>query len=406
LLLVLLAWPFLSACYAGEEGDRAMTFSTASPEGPDKKTATVSAVWLKWLVISLTFLVCLVLVILVARLVGYVSTALLILVMAALVAYAVLPLVEFFQRVMPRPLAILLVYLVILGLLVLLFYLLIVTSVAQIAALAASASTYFMPGRNGQMSPIMQILRRIGVTQAQIGALSSAIGGQLAGVAADVAKNLLPLITGIAGGVLNGLLTAVISIYLLADGKRIVNWVRENAPLPARRGMTTLLDIVQHVVGGYIRGQFVLCALIGLCVGLGMFILRVPYAILLGTLGGFLEFIPVIGTITSGVICCLIALTQGWLTFFLVLIYFVILHVFEGYVLAPRIVGKAVGLHPIVSLLALAAGAELFGPLGAILAAPVAGLIQSILVSFWLYYRGGHKEQFADADQQKQRDEQ
>jgi predicted PurR-regulated permease PerM len=383
-----------------------MTFFMPSPEGSDKKTVTVPAVWLKWLVISLTFLVWLVLIILVARLIGYVSTALLILVMAALVAYAVLPLVDFFQRVMPRPLAILLVYLVILGLLVLLFYLLIVTSVAQIAALAASASTYFMPGRNGQMSPIMQILQRVGVTQAQIGALSSAIGGQLAGVATDVAKNLLPLISGIAGGLLNMVLTAVISIYLIVDGGRVVAWVRENAPLSARRGTTRLLDILQHVVGGYIRGQFVLCALIGIFVGLGMFILRVPYAILLGTLGGFLEFIPVIGTITSGVICCLIALTQGWLTFFLVLIYFVILHVFEGYILAPRIVGKAVGLHPIISLLALAAGGELFGPLGAILAAPVAGLIQSVLVAFWLYYRGGHREQFTDTGSQKRQNEQ
>lgn len=378
-----------------------MTFSTPSSEGADKKAGIVPAIWVKRLVISLTFLIWLILVILVARLLGYVSTALLILAMAALVAYAVIPLVAFFQRIMPRPVAILLVYLVILGVLVLLFYLLIVSSVAQIGALATSASTYFIP-HNGQTSPIMQILQRIGVTRAQIEALSNTIGGQLAGVAADIAKNLLPLIRGVAGGLINVLLTAVISIYLIVDGGRVVSWVRRNAPLPAQQGTRRLLNILHDVVGGYIRGQVVLCALVGFLVGIGMFILRVPYAILLGTLGGFLEFIPVIGTIASGVICCLIALTQGWITFLLVLIYFVALHVFEGYILAPRIVGKAVGLHPIVSLLALAAGGELFGPIGAILAAPVAGLIQSVLVSFWLYYRGLHREQFAnDAQTQK-----
>jgi predicted PurR-regulated permease PerM len=75
--------------------------------------------------------------------------------------------------------------------------------------------------------------------------------------------------------------------------------------------------------------------------------------------------------------------------------YFVVLHVFEGYWLSPRVVGKAVGLHPVVSLLALAAGGELFGPLGAILAAPVAGLIQSVLVSIFLYYQATHREQFS-----------
>ncbi len=370
-------------------------FSMPPSKRPDAQAEAIPARWVRRLVVSLVFLVWLVLVIIVARLLNYVSTALLILVMAALVAYGVLPLVEFFQRLIPRALAILLVYLVILGLLGLLFYMIIVTSVSQIAALAEAAGTYLIP-HNRQMSPIMQILQRMGITQAQLGALSQAIEGQLATIAGDVAKNLLPLITGVAGGLVNVLLTAVISIYLIVDGRRAVNWVRVNMPVVAQPGTRRLLEIVQHVVGGYIRGQFVLCAVIGLLVGLGMLVLGVPYAVLLGTLAGFLEFIPVIGTIASGVACCLIALTQGWLTFFLVLIYFVVLHVFEGYILAPRIVGKAVGLHPVVSLLALAAGGELFGPLGALLAAPVAGLIQSILISFWLYYRDLHKEQFPE----------
>lgn len=373
-------------------------FPLSSAEGPNARAGTVPVRWVRRLVVSLVFLIWLILVIIVARLLNYVSTALLILIMAALVAYGVLPLVGLFQRMMPRALAILLVYLVILGLLGLLFYMLIVTSVEQIGALAQAAGSYFMP-HNHQVSPIIQILQRIGITQAQLGELSQKIEGQLATIAGDVAKNLLPVITGVAGGLINVLLTAVISIYLIVDGRKVVEWVRVNMPVVAQRGTRRLLDILRQVVGGYIRGQFVLCAIIGLLVGIGMLIFGVPYAALLGTLAGFLEFIPVIGTIASGVACCLIALTQGWLTFFLVLIYFVVLHVFEGYFLAPRIVGKAVGLHPVVSLLALAAGGELFGPLGALLAAPVAGLIQSVLVSFWLYYRDLHREQFPEEAQ-------
>lgn len=373
-------------------------FPLSSAEGPNARAGTVPVRWVRRLVVSLVFLIWLILVIIVVRLLNYVSTALLILIMAALVAYGVLPLVGLFQRVMPRALAILLVYLVILGLLGLLFYMLIVTSVEQIGALAQAAGSYFMP-HDHQVSPIIQILQRLGITQAQLGELSQKIEGQLATIAGDVAKNLLPVITGVAGGLINVLLTAVISIYLIVDGRKAVEWVRVNMPVVAQRGTRRLLDILRKVVGGYIRGQFVLCAIIGLLVGIGMLIFGVPYAALLGTLAGFLEFIPVIGTIASGVACCLIALTQGWLTFFLVLIYFVVLHVFEGYFLAPRIVGKAVGLHPVVSLLALAAGGELFGPLGALLAAPVAGLIQSVLVSFWLYYRDLHREQFPEEAQ-------
>ena len=368
--------------------------STPQPNAPGDEKAAITATWTRRLVISLAFLVWLVLIIIVFNLLSHVAASLLILVMAGLISYALLPLVELFQGVMPRPLAILIVYLVVLGILVFLFYLLIVTSIAQIASLAERAGVYFTIGPNGQASPISQILRRIGITQAQMDTLSKAIGGQLADVAANMAKNVLPLISGVAGGLINVLLTAVISIYLIVDGGRVVNWVRQNAPLPVQSGTVRLLDILQSVVGGYIRGQVVLCIIVGFLVGLGMFILRVPYAVLLGTLAAFLEFIPVLGTIASGVICCVIALTQGWLTLILALSYFVLLHIFEGYILAPRIVGKAVGLHPIVSLLALAIGGELFGPIGAILASPVAGLLQSVLISFWLYYRSVHKEQF------------
>ena len=373
--------------------------STPQPGTPGSRKTAATTVWTRRLIISLTFLAWLVLIIIVFRLLSSISAALLILIMAALIAYAVLPLIQLFQRAMPRALAILIVYLVILGILGFLFYLLIVTSIAQIASLAKSASIYFMPS-DGKVSPLFQILHRFGVTQAQMSEISKAIGDQLAEIASNVAKNILPLISGIAGGLINVLLTGVISIYLIVDGGRAVRWIRRNSPLPAQRGTERLLNILRDVVGGYIRGQFILCAIIGIMVGLGMFILRVPYAVFLGTLAGFLEFIPVLGTIVSGVICCLLALTQGWLTFVLVLAYFTVLHVFEGYVLAPRIVGKAIGLHPIVSLLALAAGGELFGPLGAILAAPVAGLVQSVLVSFWLYYREIHKEQFAEEEQE------
>ena len=134
--------------------------------------------------------------------------------------------------------------------------------------------------------------------------------------------------------------------------------------------MGLLLDVLQNVVGGYIRGQLLLSAIIAVIVGVGMQLLREPYAVLIGVLSFVMEFIPVLGTIFTGVISVLIALTQGWLTTLLVLVFFILVHILEGYVLAPRIVGRAVGLHPVISLLALTAGAELFGPWGAIFAAP------------------------------------
>jgi predicted PurR-regulated permease PerM len=73
----------------------------------------------------------------------------------------------------------------------------------------------------------------------------------------------------------------------------------------------------------------------------------------------------------------------------LVLIYFVVVHVIEGDVVGPRIMGKAVGIHPATGLIALVAGTELFGVWGALFAAPLAGLVQAIVTAAWLEFRGG-----------------
>jgi predicted PurR-regulated permease PerM len=120
----------------------------------------------------------------------------------------------------------------------------------------------------------------------------------------------------------------------------------------------------------------------------------VPFALLLGVLAFVLEFIPVLGTLVSGAICVLLALTKGWVIALIVLVYFVVVHVIEGDVVGPRIVGKAVGLHPVVSLAALIAGAELFGIAGALLAAPVAGVLQALLIAIWIEWRATHPKAF------------
>src|SRR5262249_41187543 len=138
---------------------------------------------------------------------------------------------------------------------------------------------------------------------------------------------------------------------------RVNRWLRSGVPLSYRARVSFLMDTLTRVVGGYIRGQLTLAVLVGVLVGVGMAVLQVPFAILLGVMAFVLEFIPFLGVIISGAACVLLGLTQGWLTALLVLGWFVVIHVIEGDVIGPRIVGSAVGLHPAVSLIALIAGA-------------------------------------------------
>jgi len=80
-----------------------------------------------------------------------------------------------------------------------------------------------------------------------------------------------------------------------------------------------------------------------------------------------------------------------------VLVYFIVVHVIEGDVVGPRIVGKAIGLHPVVALLSLIVGGDLFGIWGALFASPIAGVLQAFVVALWSEWREMHPDDFQQA---------
>jgi predicted PurR-regulated permease PerM len=323
-----------------------------------------------------------------------VITVLLILLVAALLAYAVVPVIDLLHRVMPRILAMLLVYLVAIVVFAGLAYLTIKTLIPQLNALAQSITTYVTPGTNGQQSPLDQMLQSIGFTQSQINAAAKQLQSQLSTIVADIAKGLEPLIGGLISAGFNILITVVVSVYLLIDGYRFGSWLINSSPLSQRGWVSSVLSILQRVVGGYIRGQIILSACIGVLQGVGMAIIGVPFAPLIGILAFFFEFIPMIGTIVTGFIAVVIALTQSWTLALVTLAYTILIDCLEGYVLSPRILARAVEIRPVVTLLAMIAGSQVFGIWGAVFAAPTAGLIQALVGAYWEYYQKTHTEEF------------
>jgi predicted PurR-regulated permease PerM len=351
--------------------------------------------------------------------------AIIVLVMAAVVAYALFPAVQLLHRWLPRWLAILLVYLALFAAIGGFAYLLGSTAVTQFRALSDEIKFEFTSGTgtpappsplvqqlNSTLGPLLVPLGRT-ITNADVNAFSNWI---LQLLAVDAVPVLRSLITGIFDTVL----VVVVSVYLLIGGDRLAVWANVRIPVRYRPRAQALLDELQRVVGGYIRGQLSMALLIGVLVGAGMSILQVPFALLLGMMAFVLEFIPIIGTLISGAVCVLVALTHGGLPpthggpplihfdpllALVVLAYFVVVHVIEGDVVGPRVVGQAVGVHPVVSIIAVAAGAELFHVWGALLAAPLAGLSQVIIVDIWRQWRNAHAAEFAEQMQTAPADE-
>jgi len=350
------------------------------------------------LLILLEILAAITLAIVILWVVGHIITSVLVVLIAALIAYAIVPVVELFHKIMPRALAILLAYLIVMIILGAVAYSVVNTAVFQISALVHNVSIWLTPNNKGKL-PLLDLLHTLGLSDTQISDFEKQILGELSTLAGSLASGLIPLLSGVAGGLLNVLLTTVISIYLLVDGPRAIAWLRKAAPKSRRNQMSSTLETLQRVVGGYIRGQILLSAIIGVLVGTGLFIIGFPYAVLMGVLTFITEFIPVLGTIFAGVVAVILALTQGWVMAIVVLAFFILIHIFEGYFLAPRLIGNAVKLNPAIMLIALIVGSELFGPIGAIFAAPTAGLLQALVIAVWDQYRQTHKEEFSDEEQ-------
>jgi predicted PurR-regulated permease PerM len=263
--------------------------------------------------------------------------------------------------------------------------------------------TYQQQGQ--AMLPQLQgLLLPLGIGPDAIASLQQQAIAQVQSAGTTIATGSLSGIAELFGSVVDVILVLILSIYMALDGTRIAHWLRTEPPGRRTRARArVMVTVISRVIGGYVRGVLTLAALVGVLVGVGTALLGVPYAMLLGVLAFFMEFIPVLGVFVSGAASVGIAIVsfRDVLRPLLVLAYFVVVHIIEGDVVGPRIMGKAVGIHPATGLIALVAGTELFGVWGALFAAPVAGLLQAMVAAAWIEFRTGEPQQLAQAVAEK-----
>jgi predicted PurR-regulated permease PerM len=351
-------------------------------------TASRGPNWVKALLVPLTILSWLALLIVTTWLLSHVAKALLTLVLAALLAFAANPIVNWLERRMPRVLAVSITFvggaLVMIGLLTVV----VVAAVGQVQQLVHNLPSYSARAQ-GLQPRLLNLLEHFGISSSQLNTLRENLVGYVQTIGTRAASGAFDLAAGLANLIIEMVLILILGIYLTANSGRITQWLREQAPAGQKGRAEMTISIVNRVVGGYIRGTLVMALFIGTLVGLGMQIIGVPYAALLGVLAFFMEFIPVIGVFISGAACAAVAVTQSPVLALVVLGYFVVVHIIEGDVVGPRVMGKAIGVHPAVSLLALVAGGEVLGLWGALFGAPIAGLIQSAAAAVWHEIHGG-----------------
>jgi len=185
-------------------------------------------------------------------------------------------------------------------------------------------------------------------------------------------------ISALATHLVNIIITPIVTFYLLRDMPKIKRWVRDRVP---RRYLADADDIyrdVDRVLAGFVRGQFIVSSLEAAFIAAGLTFIGVDFAILLGIFAGFANMVPYVGTYVGALPALVVALLSPtpFPQFWFVLALFAGVNILDGYVLAPRVVGRRVGLHPVVAMVAMLAGAKFFGVVGFLVAVPVTGILR------------------------------
>jgi predicted PurR-regulated permease PerM len=215
-------------------------------------------------------------------------------------------------------------------------------------------------------------------------------------VSSRVAGILLNVVTSMVTILLDILVTLVVAFWMLKDGEALRGGIVNLLPGRVRSEANFAFDAFGVVVGGYVRGQLFMAALLGIMAGLGCWAVGVPFPIVVAIAAGTFELIPLVGAFVGGAVAILLALTKSPATAVWALLLFILIHIIEGYFLAPRIQARFVRLHPLVTILALFAGIEVGGFLGAFVAVPLASLTAVFIRAAMGDAKSRHPEMFAE----------
>ena len=309
-------------------------------------------------------------------------------------AYLMSPLVSSLEKVLRgRVRAIAVIYVLLLGLIVLFFVSMgprvgresarLMQSLPALAQLSSGQIAEQLGQQHGWNSRIVNLLRDYLVSHSdEIAKLAQNVGLRVA----DVAKQAWLLV-----------IVPLLSIFFLKDGRGLsqilLDLVRSR---PQRELLQGVLSDLNQMLAHFIRAQLTLAALTLVAYSIVLASMRVPYALVLGTLGGLLEFIPVVGPLVAAVAIVGVSLLMGFPHWLALVIFLGIWRLIQDYVSSPRIMGHSMELHPLAAIFGVMAGGEVAGILGIFLSIPVMASLRIVFRRWRLY---AEKRKFGPLDE-------
>lgn len=193
-------------------------------------------------------------------------------------------------------------------------------------------------------------------------------------------QTLFTQVGEIFGGIFSFLLVLVFTFYLVIQKDPLHQIVHSVVPDTHLSRVLASIQKVRDTLGAWFRGQLILGLISGTVVFIGLSLFGIKYAAICALLAGILEFVPYLGPVSASVPALLLAFIQGGPgLFLLVLIFYIVIQQIQNNFIVPKVMQKAIGLNPVLSIVAVLVGAQFAGILGALIALPVATALKTIL---------------------------
>ena len=305
---------------------------------------------------------------------------LLVFILAAFFAFIINPVVEIFDRKLPRIYSIMSVYLILTIIAVLIAGLVAPTISRQMDALVKATPTYLAESQRLIDSTYVKYLD---LPERWKVVIDTALE-ELRALAVKVAPQVVPAAFSFFAGLVTLLFVPLLALFMLLDTSGYRNMMLAVAPGRYRRTMSNLMSCTSRILWNYTKGRLLIMFFIGLMVGLGLYLVGMPYAAVFGIFAAFLEAVPTLGPIVTTVVISLIALAISPVLALEVTLVTVSIQLIENLFLSPYIMAKTIGLDPVTVLFALFLGGSIAGILGALIAVPVAMIMKIVILYFYV----------------------
>ncbi len=285
------------------------------------------------------------------------------------------------RRGLPRIVGVILVYFLLLALLIGFVLLLFPLIVEQGTTIAAAVPGYYQSLREWMMNYPNQLIVRLSEflpeTLPNLGPVQQT-GPEMIASAGQV----LGFVTLMAEAIFIATVILVLAFHWTLDGPQTIRSLLLLIPKGQQATIRELVSAMETKVGSYIAGQGVLCLVIGIMALAAYTLIGLPNALVLALIAGVLEAVPMVGPLLGAIPAVLVALSIAPAKLVWVIVATVVIQQVENSLLVPRIMRKAVGVNPFVSMLSLFAFGSMFGIAGALVAIPMAAIIQLLLDHF------------------------